>query len=69
MTLITRTPNERVVLCGLCDKPILPLLNYIFLTVVSKSIIRAIQLDIPNLCRESGNIKCHFIQFFKIANF
>ena len=53
-----------MVLCGLCDKPILPLLNYIFLTVVSKSIIRAIQLDIPNLCRESGNIKCHFIQFF-----
>lgn len=68
-TLIIWTPNERVVLCGLCEKPVSLLLNYIFLLLVSKSIIRANQLDIPNLTTKVEILSAILYKFFKIANF
>ena len=68
-TLITWTPNEQVVLCGLCEKPVSPLLNYIFLLLVSKSIMRAIQLDKPNLTTKVEILSATLYKFFKIANF
>ena len=54
-TLITWTPNEQVVLCGLCEKPVSPLLNYI--------------LDIPNLTTKVEILSATLYKFFKIANF
>lgn len=64
ITLIAATPSERAALYCMVFLVIqfYPLLNYyIFLTLVSKSITRATQFDIPNFFRESGNIKCHLI--------